>query len=242
VAIYRARKVLAAFVIAGLVLATSSIAEVPVSSDPLLARVDHLVYATPDLNRGIDEVERLLGIRASAGGQHLGLGTRNALVALRPRTYLEIIAPDAGQPPPSTPRPFGLDALKRSRLVAWAASGHDLEQLRTDAARHGVELGKVLAGSRQRPDGVLLSWKFTDPWFVVADGIVPFLIDWGPPSHPALTAAKGATLVALRAEHPDADGVRDLLRGIGLELSVESGSAPALIAVIDCPRGRVELR
>ncbi len=212
------------------------------SPDPLLARVDHLVYATPDLDRGIDEIERLLGIRASAGGQHPGRGTRNALVALGPKAYLEIIAPDPDQPPPSTPRPFGLDSLKRSRLVAWAANGHDLEQIRTAASRHGVELGKVLAGSRQRPDEVLLSWKFTDPWFVVADGIVPFFIDWGPSPHPALTAAKGATLVALRAEHPDADRVRDLLRGIGLELSVDHGAVPALIAVIDCPRGRVELR
>ena len=100
----------------------------------------------------------------------------------------------------------------------------------------------MLAGSRQRPDEVLLSWKFTDPWFVVADGIVPFFIDWGPSPHPALTAAKGATLVAFRAEHSDADRLRDLLRGIGLELSVDHGAAPALIAVIDCPRGRVELR
>jgi hypothetical protein len=212
------------------------------SSDPLLARVDHLVYATPDLDRGIDEIERLLGIRASAGGQHPGWGTRNALVALGPKTYLEIIAPDPEQPRPSTPRPFGLDSLKRSRLVAWAANGHDLEQIRTAATRHGVELGKILAGSRQTPDGVPLSWKFTDPWFVAADGIVPFFIDWGPSPHPALTAAKGATLVAFRAEYPDANRVKGLLHGIGLELPVEPGAAPALIAVIDCPSGQVELR
>ncbi|MBO0727049.1 MAG: hypothetical protein J2P52_15705 [Blastocatellia bacterium] len=27
-----------------------------------LARVDHLVYATPDLNRGVEEIEKLLGV------------------------------------------------------------------------------------------------------------------------------------------------------------------------------------
>jgi hypothetical protein len=56
----------------------------------LLARVDHLVYATPNLDRGISEIETMLGVKASRGGQHPGRGTRNALVSLGPTTYLEI--------------------------------------------------------------------------------------------------------------------------------------------------------
>lgn len=114
---FRFRGMLAFAALAG---AMPSIAEAQGAADSLLARVDHLVFATPDLNRGVDEIERLLGIRASAGGPHPGRGTRNALVALGPHTYLEIMAPDPDQPPPSTPRPFGLDLLTHSRLVAWA--------------------------------------------------------------------------------------------------------------------------
>jgi hypothetical protein len=207
-----------------------------------LARVDHLVYATPDLNRGVEEIERLLGVRATQGGRHPGRGTRNALITLGPATYLEIIAPDPEQPAPDEPRSFGIDGLKESKLVAWAAKGVDLKRLRDDAVRKGAGLGEVISGSRRRTDGVLLSWRYTDPRTVLADGLVPFFIDWGRSPHPAQTAAPGASLVALRAEHPNAQSVRRLLLALGLDLPVQSGPRAALVATIDSPRGRVELR
>jgi hypothetical protein len=125
--------------------------------------VDHLVYATPDLKFGIDAVEKLLGVRATPGGQHPGAGTRNALVALGPASYLEIIGPDPEQPSHVGPRRFGIDGLKAPRLAAWAAKGQDLGRLAAGAARRGVSLGPVGSGSRKRPDGVLLSWRFTSP-------------------------------------------------------------------------------
>jgi hypothetical protein len=232
----------AVLVSAMLILITTSDGAERKASAELISRVDHLVYATPDLNRGVAEIEKLLGVRATAGGQHPGRGTRNALVALGPMVYLEILAPDPEQPPPEEPRPFGLDGLKEPRLVAWFVKGSDLERLRGEAVGKGVPLGEVKSGSRRRPDGVQLSWQFTDPWVPVADGVVPFLIDWGNSPHPARTAAKGATLVSLRAEHPDARGVSEMLRHLGLDLPVKQGPSPALIAVIEGPRGRVELR
>ena len=231
-----------ALILATLMPASTGAGMTQKGSAELLVRVDHLVYATPDLNRGVEEIEKLLGVRATPGGQHPGRGTRNALIALGPATYLEIIAPDPDQPPPKTPRPFGIDGLKESRLVTWAAKGVDLERLRDEAARKGARLGEVMSGSRRRPDGTLLSWRYTDPQTVLADGLVPFFIDWGQSPHPAHTAARGASLIALRAEHPEPQRVQRLLRELGLDLLVQPGAAPALVAIIDGPRGRVELR
>ncbi|HEV7610954.1 MAG TPA: VOC family protein [Steroidobacteraceae bacterium] len=211
------------------------------ASQEIRALVDHLVYASADLERGIAEVEQVLGVRANLGGKHPLWGTRNALVGLGPSSYLEIIAPDPDHPPLSGIRPFGLDAAGSSRLVGWAAKSSGLASFRNSAAQHGVELGRVLSGSRKQADGTVLTWELTDLRCVVADGIVPFFIDWGESPHPALVASPGATLAGLSAEHPDADRVLRMLRLIAVDLEVGVGAAPALIAEIDCPNGRVLL-
>jgi Glyoxalase-like domain len=210
----------------------------------VVRRVDHLVYAAPDLDVGVATLERLLGVRASAGGSHPQWGTRNALLALGAASYLEIIAPDPAQTRHDAPRPFGLDALAAPRLATWCANtgGEELGDFARNAERHGIRLGAVRVGSRTRPDGVALSWRFTDPSIVVADGVVPFFIDWGKSQHPARTAAQSLALVDLRAEHPQPDGVQSLLNAIGLDLGVQPGPRPALIATLHGPRGRVEVR
>ena len=114
----------------------------------------------------------------------------------------------------------------------------------SDAERKGVPVGEVRPGSRKRPDGVLLSWNVTDSSAASdpAGGLVPFFIDWGSSPHPSQTAPRGASLAALRAEHPNAARVQEMLRKLGLALPVTSGAAPALVAIIEGPRGRVELR
>jgi hypothetical protein len=206
------------------------------------APVDHLVYATPDLDRGMREVEDLLGIRATAGGRHPGRGTRNALLALGDGVYLEIIAPDPDQPPPPSPRWFGIDTLTSSRLTAWAARSGDVDGLHDRALRLGIALGDVHAGSRRQPDGVELSWRFTDPGRVVADGIVPFFIDWGQSPHPSRSAAKGATLVELRAEHPRDRDIEWMFQILGIQIPVGAAPGPALVAVVEGRLGQVELR
>jgi hypothetical protein len=208
----------------------------------LLSRVDHLVYASPDLQAAIDGFERLTGVRATPGGQHPGRGTRNALVALGGTSYLEIIGPDPEQPTPANARPFGIDGLRTPRIVTWAAKASDLEAIASSAAAKGIRLGPLADGKRQRPDGVVLTWRYTDPRTVVADGIVPFFIDWGKTPHPSQSAAGGVRLVALRAEHPDAARVQEMLRNLGLDLPVRQGPQPALSATLETPKGRVELR
>lgn len=204
--------------------------------------VDHLVYATPDLDRGMAEIERLTGVAPTVGGRHPGRGTRNALIALGDDAYLEIVAPDPDQPPPVTGRWLGADAVTGSRLTTWAVRGRDLSALRSRAVERGAPLGDVRSGRRQRADGVMLSWQLTDPEPLIADGVVPFLIDWGDSPHPSRSATHGATLVDLHLEHPDVASIEGTLRALDLDVSVTAAQSAAIVAVIDGRRGRVELR
>lgn len=209
---------------------------------PALSLVDHLVYAVPHLDSAIASLEKRLGIRPAAGGRHEGRGTRNALIGLGDRVYLEILGPDPEALAPDRPRWFGVDRLVAPRLAGWAAAGKDLEALVESAGRDGVELGAVSEGSRRQADGVLLSWLLTEPAPPPGDRILPFFIDWGDSPHPAEAAPRGATLVGFRAEHPDPTKIGKMLAAVGVALDVRAAATPELVAELDTPRGRVELR
>ncbi|MCZ6756402.1 MAG: VOC family protein [Gemmatimonadetes bacterium] len=207
-----------------------------------LSRVDHLVYGTPDLEDTVDRLERQTGVRAEPGGQHLGHGTRNALIALGPATYLEIMGPDPEQPEPDEPRWLGIDDLDAPRLVTWAATASPLAPLVEEAAARGIAIGRVQPGHRRRPDGADLHWELTDPSVMLSGGLVPFFIDWGSGPHPSDTAPGGVTLKALWAEHPEPGPVLVELQALNLNLEVQSGRRAALVAILECPKGTVELR
>jgi hypothetical protein len=89
---------------------------------------------------------------------------------------------------PSCKRLFGLDHLDHltePRLVRWVARTRDLEATVRAARSAGFDLGPAAAGSRTRPDGSLVSWRFTDPYADPAGAVVPFLLDWGATPNPA---------------------------------------------------------
>ena len=157
----------------------------PDTTLPRLPPVDHLVWGGRSLTQEIERLEQLTGVRPVPGGRHPNEGTHNALLGLGPAMYLELIAPDPDQAPPSRPRWFGLDALTAPRLVTWAAKSADLEE-QADAARaQGLILGGVRSGRRELANGESLSWRLTYPDMSYGAGLIPFLIDWGESRHPA---------------------------------------------------------
>jgi hypothetical protein len=81
--------------------------------------LDHLVYASPDLQQAIEAVRALTGVEPVRGGSHAGRGTRNALLSLGAYSYIEILAPDPAQSAEARAR--SADRIPGTpRLIEWA--------------------------------------------------------------------------------------------------------------------------
>jgi catechol 2,3-dioxygenase-like lactoylglutathione lyase family enzyme len=203
-------------------------------------RLDHIVFAVPDLRRGVQLVHDAIGVEPGVGGSHVGRGTANCLLGLGQGTYLEVIGPDANQPPPSTQRPFGIDRLLRPRLATFAVRVDSIDETSDRLRQCGHDPGPVFAMQRALPGGGVSSWRLTDApeW---GGGVVPFLIDWGDGVHPTRSCVQGASLEQLRGEHPDPDRVRAVWDAMELSYNVEAGPAPRLVATVNGPGGSMTL-
>ncbi len=204
--------------------------------------IDHLVYGVASLEAGIDALERSFGVRAAGGGQHLGRGTHNALLALGGGSYLEIIAPDPAQKEAPRPLPFGLNALERARLTGWAIRTADLDALVRQARAAGYDPGRIESMERRRPDGITLHWRLTASAPAGSSFVLPFAIDWGTSPHPSASAPQGVSLVGFQIVHPDPPTIESALAALHVDVRIVHGREPALVAQLDTPRGRRELR
>lgn len=206
-----------------------------------LARVDHLVLATPVFEDGVRYITDLFGVEPVMGGRHPVYGTRNALVGLGRSCYFEIIGPDTEVLEQRDVHAFAIHELDGPRLITWAAKAEDLDALTDAARRNMVDLGTVTQGSRQRPDGTELTWTFTDPLAARNGGVLPFFIDWGDTEHPAVNLPQQCELLELTLLHPHADNVAQRLRSIGIDMPVHIAPYPRVAARIRTPNGEIEL-
>jgi len=210
-----------------------------------LATLDHLVLATQNLAQGSTWLEDHLGVTLSPGGAHAAMGTHNRLLRLGPSLYLELIAIDPHAPVPLRPRWFALDTprmqerlAERPRLIHWVARCTDIV---AESAACPEQLGEITP--MQRGD---FEWLITVPadGHLPGDGLLPTLIEWRVPRHPATTLPEaGCALLKLEGFHPDPEPVRRALAATGLDaaLALHAGNEVELLAYVETPRGLREL-
>jgi len=203
--------------------------------------VDHLVYALRDFERGLEVAAERFGLAPVIGGRHPRFGTRNALLALGPSIYLEFIAADPDVATPADGRPFGLDELRRDRLVTWAVRCRDLDADRARLVAQGIPLGQVQTGERERADGTLLRWRLTDLYVLPLDGAFPFLMDWGASPHPAQSAPDAGQLLDLTLATRHCATLEELRPRFPTTVRYERNTTTRLRARIQTPNAIVEL-
>jgi hypothetical protein len=203
-------------------------------------RLDHFMWAAPDLDAAIGHFEDLSGVRALLGGVHPGRGTRNALAALGPDIYLEIIAPDPAQDLGGT---FGgeLAQLDAPQILAFMIKSGDLERTREAYASHGIVCDGPFAASRRTDEGALLAWRLLAPEKNDFGKLAPIAIDWQDSPHPAASAPSGCRLEAFEAGTPNPGKLAELYGALGTGVAVARADRPYLRAVLSTPEGRLVL-
>ncbi len=199
--------------------------------------IDHIVFASADLERGMDEIEQLLGIRPVPGGRHPQFGTHNALLSLGSATYLEVIARDPNLPLPEQGTLVDLSDEQESHLITWVLRTEDIVALASAAGSAGLAIGPVQSGSREQPDGNTLCWQLTDPYAMPMGGAIPFLISWGETAHPASVVPHAGELLGLTIEHPDSNGVRQSVSVLEVDVAVVQADQFGLVARIETEDG-----
>ncbi|GAB4025592.1 VOC family protein [Spirosoma gilvum] len=176
---------------------------------------DHLIFASYYLEDGVDFIFEQLGVRPQKGGQHLTMGTHNAVLKLADTTYLEVIAIDPDLPKPSRPRWFGMDNLQPGsppQLLTWVVRTTDIQRaVRRSTWQHGrIE-------SLQRG---IYHWQIAiaEDGQLPLQGIAPTIIQWSSEAHPAQgLPASDVILTAIEILHHKAAELKDWLTEIGYD-------------------------
>jgi hypothetical protein len=159
--------------------------------------LDHVSFAvgSDGLAGTTAELGRLLNAQFVDGGVHPRFGTRNMILPLKNRQYLEIV--EVLDHPASDKAAFGKAVRERSDAgggwMAWCVSVDDMAEVERRIGRHAVP------GNRHRPDGFNLQWRQIGTSSMRADPQLPYVTSWDidPSEHPSQMAESDIELVAL---------------------------------------------
>ena len=186
----------------------------------MITHPDHLILTANDLQQGMDYVENLIGVRPVFAGQHLGLGTHNALLSLGNQTYFEVIAPDPKQDFDKNKLWINIPNDPTPRLTRWVAQTDQLARVAEIAKEKEIPLGEIQSGGRTQTDGTLLSWNATFPDVENFGGLMPFFINWGSSLHPSKTLPLAGSLEIISGSHPKPTMIQKYWRALGIPYEV----------------------
>lgn len=211
-------------------------------------KLDHLVIAADNLEKGVAYVRERLGVDIPYGGVHMKMGTHNHVMRLGDDIFLEVIAINPDIDPPERPRWFGLDdpfvrrqISEQPVLLSWVVNTKDIMNFLQQTT---FSFGKAELLSRNN-----LSWYFAlpDDGRLLAGGMLPYAIEWQTDIHPSIDMVDcGCRFQGLEIYHSHSVWLHSVLQSIEAESLVNistlpPNTAPYLKAYINTPNGVKEL-
>jgi len=210
--------------------------------------LDHLSFAAG--SSGLDvtakELGDALGTDFLDGGIHPRFGTRNRILPLANRQYLEIV--EVLDHPAADKAVFGQAVRARSESgggwLGWAISVDDISTVEQKLGRHAVP------GNRRRPDGFNLEWLQIGMKGMAADPQLPFVTEWkiDDGQHPSQAADSGIELTALeiagdphRVEDWLGEGAITALESIAVSWAAPHGAPGIMAATFKTANGVVRI-
>jgi Glyoxalase-like domain len=204
--------------------------------------IDHIVYAVPDFDYAIHDLEEKLGIKPVIGGRHLLRGTKNALLNLGNSCYLEILAVDHENTSFIGQRWMGMDLITQPTITRWAVQTYEIEKNSNLLNKLHQELGIPAQGERKNAEGETLRWKMTLPLPAPEIDIIPFLIDWSSSDfHPTDRLEAGCTLSGFTLFHPNPENIISLFNSLAFSLPIFNAPFPKIKIQILGNNGIIEL-
>ena len=204
-----------------------------------MLRLDHVVYAVPDLDEAAVRFRGEFGLDSTEGGRHERWGTANRIVPLGDQ-YLELVT--AVDEPMAAETRFGKGVLERAaRGGGWFTMAAVADDLEAVASRLGIEVG---SGSRTRPDGQTVRWRMAGLDDPRREAGMPFFLTWDVPDelHPGRArAGHGVRATGLgRVEvGGDPERLRTWLGGDELPIRVTDGEPGIHRVAISIPDGEL---
>lgn len=200
--------------------------------------LDHLVWAVPDLDLAIKEIEAATTIKATVGGSHPNHGTCNALISMGEGIYFEILARDKSLPAGELAK--FCQNLTKPNLVTWVVRTSNIPEVIKQVEKLGYT-SVVKEMNRLKPNGEKLQWQLL--WLKGHEGgnFVPLVIDWQNSRHPSLDAPPGLKLISFRIEAIDPKPLERIFSSLSIDVELKSSSQNRMVAIIDSPKGKIEL-
>lgn len=203
-------------------------------------KIDHLVYATNTFDETIIWFYEISGVKPVFGGYHKTQGTKNALVRIGERSYLEILGIDKDNFNVKGSRWMGIDLIKKPILTRWALESEDLNSDAAVLKTYNSEMGSIKAGHRKKENGEDLNWEMILPLSEPKTELAPFVIDWGSTAHPAAELEVGCELLELKFSTSSIIGMKNLYDNLNIiNAEIVHGDFDSISARIMTPKGIV---